>query len=201
MTIATRGERWPIWLLLAVFFLGLSVSAEAQIDDDDFRAVVAELVDANFREKTSLAELLLESGHPGAPNVLTALMEGRLFIRDQDTQVFVIESTSDDLLEFVLLDPVSRETVGSSSPDQLSRIITNNQLRRFLRTAVPRFSLSSPDNEIRLEAVRQLSSHSRQRHRPLTLACSSDHPREKIRNGRAPRPFAQITVVRLLGYR
>ena len=156
MTIATPGERWSIWLLLAVFFLGLSVSAEAQIDDEEFRAVVTELVDANFREKTALAELLLESGHPGAPDVLTALMEGRLFIRDQDTQVFVIESTSDDLLEFILLDPVSRETVGSSSPDQLSRIITNNQLRRFLRTAVPRFSLSSPDNEIRLEAVRQL---------------------------------------------
>ena len=156
MKVTTFGGRRPIWLLLAVFCLGPGESAWAQMDDDTFRGIVAELGDANFREKEAIAARLIDTAHPGVRNVVTALMDGRVFIRDRDGQAFVVESTAEDLSEFTLLDPASAAEVGSSPPGQLSRVITNNQLRRFLRTAVARFSLSSADASVRRDAVREI---------------------------------------------
>ena len=91
MRISISGEWRPVWLLLAVCFLGLPVSAQAQTDNDGFRAVVAELGDANFREKESIAERLLATGHASARAVLTALLEDRVFFRQQDQQPFIVE--------------------------------------------------------------------------------------------------------------
>ena len=115
MKVVANGEWQLVRLLLAVCCLGLSVSAQAQTDDETFRAIVAELGDANFREKEAIAERLLDTDHPGVRNVVTALMDGRVFIRDRDAQAFVIESTADDLSEFTLLDPASAAKVGSAS--------------------------------------------------------------------------------------
>ena len=150
------GEWRPLWLLLAVCFVGLQVSAHAQTDDDGFRAVVSEFGDANFREKEAIAERLLDTGHASARAVLTALLEGRFFVRDQDQQPFIVESTDEDLSAFALVDVVSLESAGSAEPDQLSRVITNNRLRRFLRITIARFALSSPDVDVRVDAVKQM---------------------------------------------
>ena len=156
MKEARYGEWQPVWLLLAVCWLGFSVSVRAQTDDGRFRAIVAELGDANFREKEAITERLLDTGHPGVREVLTALTDGRVFIRDRDAQAFIVESTDGDLSEFTLLDPASQAEVGSSPPGQLSRVITNNQLRRLLRTAIARFSLSSADASVRRDAAREM---------------------------------------------
>ena len=145
-----------MWLLLAVCFLGLPVSAQAQTDDDGFRAVVAEFADANFREKESIVEQLLDTGHASVRSVLTALLEGRFFFRQEDQQPFIVESTDEELSTYALIDPVSLEEAGSAEPDQLDRVITNNRLRRFLRITIARFALSSPDADIRVDAVKQM---------------------------------------------
>ena len=145
-----------MWLLLAVCFVGLPVSVHAQTDDDGFRAVVSEFGDANFREKEAIAERLLDTGHASARAALTALLEGRFFFRDQDQQPFIVESTDEDLSAFALVDVVSLESAGSAEPDQLSRVITNNRLRRFLRITIARFALSSPDADVRVDAVKQM---------------------------------------------
>jgi len=154
--LATCSERRPIWLLLAVLGLGFSVSTRAQPDDDAFRTLVAEFGDANFLGKQAVAERLLDTGHPGVRDVLTALRDGRLFVRNRDQQPFIVESTDDRLSEFALLDPASLVGAGSAQPSRLSRVITNNQLRRFLGTVLPRFSLSSADADVRLDAVQQM---------------------------------------------
>ena len=156
MHVATYGEWRPVCLLLAVCCLGFAVSAQAQTEDEAFRAIVAELSDANFREKEAIAGRLLNAGHPGVRGVLTALMDGRVFIRERDAQAFVVESTAEELEEFTLLDPASQEPVGSASSDQLNRVITNNQLRRFLRTSLARFSLASTEASVRRDAVREI---------------------------------------------
>ena len=153
----TSGAWRPSWLLLAVVcFLGLPVSVQAQTDDDGFRAVVAEFGDANFREKESIAERLIDTEHASARTVLTALLEDRFFFRQEDQQAFIVASTDESLSVYALVDPVSLEDAGSAEPDQLSRVITNNRLRRFLRITIARFALSSPDADIRLDAVKQM---------------------------------------------
>ena len=150
------GRRWLGWLLLAGCLVGYPVSAPAQTDDDGFRAVVAELAGANFRQKEALAETLLATGHGSVRAVLTALLEDRLFRRERDGQVFVVESNDERLTAYRLLDPATLAGAGTAAPDGLERIITNNRLRRFLRTAMARFDASSPDPRVRLEAVQQL---------------------------------------------
>ncbi len=154
--VAKFGEWRSIRLLLAVFYFGFPGLTRAQTDDNAFRALLAEFGNANFREKRVVAERLLDTGHPGVRDVLAALLDGRLFVRDRDQQPFIVESSDDGLSEFTLLDPASLEDAGSSQPSQLSRVITNNPLRKFLRTVISRFSLSSPDANLRLDAVRQM---------------------------------------------
>ena len=89
-------------------------------------------------------------------DVLTALLEDRLFERERDGRIFVVESNDDRLAAFQLLDPASLDPVEAVAPDLLRRIITNNRLRRFLRGTIARFSLSSTDAGVRLEAAREL---------------------------------------------
>ena len=152
----TPGGRWLGWLLLAGCVAAYPVSAPAQSDDDGFRALAAELAGANFREKEALAERLLATGRDSVREVLTALLEDRLFQRERDGQVFVVESNDERLAAYQLLDPATLVRVEAVAPEQLERIISNNRLRRFLRTVIARFDASSPDPRVRLEAVREL---------------------------------------------
>ena len=117
---------------------------------------MAEFADANFREKEAVAERLLATGHPSVREVLTALLEDRLFVRESDGRVFVVESNDERLAAYRLIDPASLDGVEAVDPDLLQRIITNNRLRRFLRATMARFELSSADAGVRLDAVREL---------------------------------------------
>ena len=154
-----RGGWWRIviFLLFGIGGSGSLISGQTQTRDDaSFRTLVNELHGANLRDKEAIAEQVLGTGHPSVAAVLTALLDGLVFVRDQDTQVFLVESVAENLVEYRLLDPASLAVAGSAPPDQLSRVITNNRLRRYLRTTVSRFPLSNPDPEIRLDATHQL---------------------------------------------
>lgn len=154
MRRTTFGGWQPLWLLLAVCMFGLAVSA--QTDDDGFRSVVYEFADANFREKESIADRLIETEHSSARTVLTALLEDRLYLIEQNEQIVIVASGDESLEVYELIDPVSLEDTGSASPEQLRRILTNNRLRRFLRTSIARFALSSSDINTRLDAVKEM---------------------------------------------
>ena len=153
---AAPGGRWLGCLLLAWCLVAPPVSAAAQTDDDGFRTLVAEFADANLREKEAVAERLLATGHPSVREVLAALLEDRLFERERDGRVFVVESNDERLAAYQLIDPASLDGVETVDPDLLQRIITNNRLRRFLRATMARFELSSADAGVRLDAVREL---------------------------------------------
>jgi len=145
---STFGERWwLVPLLLAV--LTVAVSAQSQ---DAFRAALGELPDAGFADKEAIAERLMATGHPGAGNVLTAMLEDRLFYTP-DRRIVIAKATDDGLTAFALIDPVSLKDIGSAPVADLTKIGTNNRLRRFLRTTVARFGLANPDPAVRLDAV------------------------------------------------
>ena len=55
-----------------------------------------------------------------------------------------------------LIDPLTLKGAGSASVDDLTKIGTNNHLRRVLQTTLARFGLSSPDASVRLDAVRDI---------------------------------------------
>ena len=154
MRFASPGGQRLFWLLLAACFVVHPASGQSR--DDEFRTMLAELREAGFADKESIAERLIATGHASAGPVLTALLEDRLFVRQQDQQVLIAKSTAETLTSYELVDPVSLGDAGAAPPDQLTRIGTNNRLRRFLRTTIARFALASPDTEVRLDAVKEL---------------------------------------------
>ena len=154
MNSATFGGRqWIAPLLLAVVVCVPAASAQSR--DDEFLTAVGELREASFADKETIAERLMATGHSSAGALLTAMLEDRLFVKEDQT-VVIARSIDESLTAFELLDPVSLRAVGSASPDALTKIGTNNRLRRFLRTTVARFALASPDPTVRLAAVKDM---------------------------------------------
>jgi urea transport system permease protein len=142
------------WLLLsAVLF---APHALAQSRDDGFLAALGELREASFPDKQKIVERLSESGHPSARPVLMAFLEDRLYVRPQDQQIFIVKSGDDNLASFELVDPLSLRDAGSSPRDVLTKIGTNNSLRKLLKLTVARFDLSSPASAVRLAAVEEM---------------------------------------------
>ena len=127
----------------------------AQSPNDAFLGAVGELREATYSDKATIAERLSQSGHPSVRAVLTALMEDRLYYRNSDQKVFLVKTGDADPLD--LIDPISLKRVGSSPADAFTKIGTNNALRSTLRATVAHFSLSSPDVNVRVEAVQEMS--------------------------------------------
>ncbi len=119
-------------------------------------ALLAQLPDADFATKRDLATALANEGSPAALDVLTALLEGRLFYRLADKQVVVAVSDSDPL---VLSDAQNGRSLGQAPAAEFDRIGTNNGLRKALRGAIAQLQLSSPDARRRLAAVNELTSN------------------------------------------
>jgi urea transport system permease protein len=147
------GQRLSVLLLAAL----LSVrAASAQAPDDAFRATLAELREATYADKAQIVGRISESGHPSTRPVLAAFLDDRLYVRSPDQGVFIVNSADDALTTLQLLDPVSLKDAGSASRDVLTKIGTNNGLRKALKTAVARFDLSSADSSVRLDAVKEM---------------------------------------------
>ena len=118
--------------------------------------MLGELRDADYADKEVIVERLIQTGHSSTRAVLNAFLEDRLFYRNDNQAVFVAKSTEGDPTSLELIDPVTLKDAGSTPADQLTKVGTNNRLRRVLRTTVARFGLSNPDAAVRLEAVRDM---------------------------------------------
>jgi urea transport system permease protein len=143
----------PLWLLAGLVLL---FPAIAEPQDNGFLAALGELPEASFPDKERIAERLGEGGHPSARPVLAAWLDDRLYVRQSDKRIFIVNSTDESLPSLDLVDPVSQKDAGSAARDDLAKIGTNNHLRRQLKIALARFDLSSPDTAVRLGAVREM---------------------------------------------
>ena len=150
----SRGAR-QLWLLLAALLI--AAPALAQSADDTFRASLIELKDASFLDKEAAAERVIAAGHPNALAALTALLEDRLYFREQDQRVYIVAAADESAPAMELIDPATLGAAGSAPPAELAKVGTNNRLRRFLRTTLARFALASADPSVRLEAVKEMA--------------------------------------------
>jgi urea transport system permease protein len=116
--------------------------------------MLGELREADYSAKASIVERLSQGGHPSIRAVLTAFLEDRLYFKNDDQKIFIVKSADGDPLN--LIDPLTLKDAGSASADSLTKIGTNNGLRRTLRTTVAHFALSSPDVSVRLAAVQDM---------------------------------------------
>jgi urea transport system permease protein len=146
------------WLLVTLLFASQGAgSLHAQsAGDASFLATLGELRNASFEDKDKIVDRLASSAHPSVWAVLTAFREDRLAYRNQDQKVVLIKAGDEDSPTPHLIDPLTLKSAGSASTDDLTKIVTNNHLRRTLLTTLARFGLSSPDASIRLEAARDI---------------------------------------------
>jgi urea transport system permease protein len=148
-----RGvQQFLIGLLLALW----GVPLQAQSKDEAFRATLNELREAEFDAKEMIVERLTQTGHSSIRAVLAAYLEDRLFYRNDDMKVVLVKTTENDPPMLELVDPVSLKDAGTIASDQLTKIGTNNRLRRSIRTLAAKFGLENPDPAIRLEAARDM---------------------------------------------
>ena len=151
MKYLPAGGQWRLLLLLTLW----GVPAHAQSPNDaSFLSTLGELREATYSDKASIVERLSQGGHPSVRAALTALLEDRLYFRNSDQKVFIVKSAEGDPLN--LIDPLTLKDAGPAPADSLTKIGTNNALRRILRTTVAHFALSSPDVAVRMEAVRDM---------------------------------------------
>jgi urea transport system permease protein len=148
-----RGaQQFLLGLLLALWGLPL----HAQSKDDVFLTTLNELREAEFEAKEMIVERLTQTGHSSIRAVLAAFLEDRLFYRNDDMKVVLVKTTENDPPMLELVDPVSLKDAGTIAADQLTKIGTNNRLRRSIRTLAARFGLENSDSSIRLAAVRDM---------------------------------------------
>ena len=150
------GAQWLFVLLLLASRSAGPLNAQSP-SDANLLVLLGQLRDASFEDKDKIVDQVVQSGHPNARAVLTALLEDRLYARNADMKVFLVKTAAgEDTTTLDLIDPVTLKGAGPASVDDLTKIGTNNHLRRVLQTTLARFGLSSPDASVRLDAVRSL---------------------------------------------
>lgn len=150
-----RQSSWGRAGLFVLLALSFAASPRAQSSNDTaFLSTLAELREASYTDKEEIVKRLSQTGHPNVRAVLTALLEDRLYYRTRDQKLFVVKSPDEDPLN--LVDPLSLNSAGQAPADSMTKIGTNNALRREVRETVARFALTGPDVSARLDAVHEI---------------------------------------------
>ena len=139
-------------LLLLASLLAGPVLAD---DDAEFRTRVQAVNVKDFRGKQKAVEQLLAVEHPRTLAVVQALLDGNLYYRKSDKQVFIVEQTEDG---YRLVDPLSGSETEILAKRKIKKIGINNKLRKLLKNGIARLSLQNPDPAVRLASVRQMYS-------------------------------------------
>ena len=152
-TFFRLGGQWLLVLSLLAGWNGGLLHSQTP-DDANLVATLGKLRDATFADKQNLVQQLGQSGHPNAAAVLTAFLEDRLYYRNDDKTVFLVKSpATEDSTTLDLIDPVTLKPAGQAPVDSLTKIVTNNGLRRVLQETLARFRLSNPSPAVRIGAV------------------------------------------------
>ena len=115
-----------------------AASSETELDAAaapaaDLPGLLAQLPQADYSTKGDIVAAMAKLADPEVKSLLVALLEGNLFVRDADGQVLI-----------------------ATEADGLTRIGTNNGLRRKIRGAIAGIDLANPDAAVRLAAVEEL---------------------------------------------
>lgn len=146
-------RRYAILAVLTILSVGVLGVAHAA----DLPALLAALPTADYAAKQDLIKQMVDSHDARVRVILTALLDGQLYARASDSHIFITRAVGeDDSATVQITDPLTAEHAGNVSVDSLDKIGVNNKLRKALRVALAQFDLSSPDEGVRLSAVREM---------------------------------------------
>jgi urea transport system permease protein len=143
------GRALGLCLALVCAF-GMHLASAAALD---LPTALSQLPTASFEDKSAIIQGLAQSHPKGARELLQAMLDGHVAVRDSDKKVFIV---SDDPAGYALTDPLTGKSVGTGSSDDFATVGMNNHLRKALRAALAQFDLSSPDAAVRGAAVTEM---------------------------------------------
>ena len=136
-------------VFLVLICLGVGLAARAA--DEDFLLALTALAGArSYPEKEAAAAAISATGHPRVEAILSALLEGQVYVTPTDNKV-VIATTVDD--GFAIADAVTGAELGTVGRRDVNRVTVNNQLRASLRALLATLKLRHDDPRERAAAI------------------------------------------------
>ncbi len=127
-----------------------AIAPDAKLDD-----LLAMLPAADYTTKGEIVARLGAEGSPAAHRTLSALLKGELYFRNSDRLlVSIIENSNPP----IATDIRSGDSLGALAATERTRVGINNQLRKTVRGHLAGLELASPDEKVRMTAVRELMS-------------------------------------------
>lgn len=139
-------------IAVSLAFICLSTQSAAETSAS-FAEMLGELTANDFRAKTDAVQSLELSDDPRALVVLQAMLDGHLYYRKASKALVYAERIESG---FELADVLSGEHAGTAGRKEVKKVSVNNRLRTVIRGVIARLSLSNPDPELRLAAVKHL---------------------------------------------
>ncbi len=139
--------------LLVTMMASALCGACARAAGMDLATAVSRLPTADFAQKAVIITALAQSHPQGAQQLLAALLNERVAVRDSDHKVFIVD---DDPAGYALTDPLTGKRAGTGSSDDFDTVGINNHLRTVLRAALAQFDLTSADAAVRAAAVNEM---------------------------------------------
>jgi len=141
-------------LLAAVLvaMVGAAGRLAAEVGDDAaFRARIDALAKGSYSRKARAVRAFAETGDPRAADILHDYRSGKLYRRDADGRVFVLQSEDGDAL--TLSDPLDPAKTVTLKSGEVTKARINNRVRRAISSALATLNLFSKNIEIRKAAA------------------------------------------------
>ncbi len=146
-------------ITLVCFYLSISVcsyaSPEQLNQDQHFDALLNGLTVKSFSDKQQVIDQIVESKHKRSLSILKQLLDGKIYYRKSDEQLFVVELTDK---QANLYTPITMEWVETLPKKKLKKVGINNKLRGILKRSIAQLSLADNDPIVRKNAATAIMS-------------------------------------------
>ncbi len=136
------ARRYLITLLLITSVISVEITKAFANDHSSIEPVISDLSKKGFDEKSIAIDALAEIGGAQVEKILMEFLNGHLYTRKENGKVVIVEKSDE---AYVLTDPITSMEIGTATKKEIKKIRVNNRLRKIIRSALGRITLSSPD--------------------------------------------------------
>ena len=136
-------------VVLSLICLPWLACVGAEIDD-----VITGFNTRSFDEKMATANALARLDHPRVIEILSALIEGKLYRNKASGHVVIAEKVEGG--NFALRDAVSADGLGTVARGAVRKVSVNNSLRRKIRGLIASLQLNQADAKDRIAAIESI---------------------------------------------
>jgi urea transport system permease protein len=171
-------------LLLAAMMCSLAAYADtgaAAATDKPSRSVevvAGQLVGAKLREVQEIVDELELSAGEKVLGIFQGLLDGKLYAQKSDDRLVIAERTEGS--DYQIRDAISNQVLGTVEKKSLSKIRTNNRLRKNLRSSISRITLFSSNKALRQLAVSNMLADLSEENIQLLIAAQQQEQDPKI---------------------